>query len=509
MAVPPSQPTPARSASPRRSPPRRAPLALAAPVAAAWAAVVSYVPLALLSIVGSLGSGGTAVGGARFALAAWLLGHGVPITTPTDRITLAPLAVTALAAWRVARAGVHASRAAGGASSRTVRPALSGAAAVALAYAVIGAGAAALARTPAVTVSPLRAATAYGFFGLAAATLGALATSRAARAFLRGMPDMVRAGVRLGLVVAALLVAAGAAMTGAALAARGGEASDMLGSYRAGLVGQAGNHGAVPCVRSEPRRVGGGLPAWPGICRGDRDDGRPWCGGARPVAGGAGAGRSAGRTGDRTVGRTARRATRDRYGRRGPARPPVARPSRCAAELAGTCGRGRPGRSGGRRAHPGGCHSRPPVPSVPEGWPCWGRPAGAPVSSPRWWSASARSWVPPPSAWSAAGANSASGRPRRDARRNADASDCGCAGGGNHEYEDVADAAQGVGDDAHDDRELGPLLGLGRGRCAPAMSPACRRPLTFEALMRAGMARGQNRKIETIDIVMLLSTCCG
>jgi hypothetical protein len=51
---------------------------------------------------------------------------------------------------------------------------------------------------------------------------------------------MVRAGVRLGLVVAALLVAAGAAMTGAALAARSGEASDMLGSYRAGLVGQAG-----------------------------------------------------------------------------------------------------------------------------------------------------------------------------------------------------------------------------------------------------------------------------
>lgn len=240
MAVPPSQPTPARSASPLRPPPRRAPLALAAPVAAVWAAVVSYIPLALLSIVGSLGSGGTAIGGARFALAAWLLGHGVPITTPTDRITLAPLAVSALAAWRVARAGVHASRAVGGPSNRSVRPALSGAAAVALAYAVIGAGAAILARTPAVAVSPLRAATAYGLFGLAAAAVGALATSRAARAFVRRMPVMVRAGVRLGLVVAALLVAAGAAMTGAALAARSGEASDMLGSYRAGLVGQAG-----------------------------------------------------------------------------------------------------------------------------------------------------------------------------------------------------------------------------------------------------------------------------
>jgi MFS family permease len=28
-------------------------------------------------------------------------------------------------------------------------------------------------------------------------------------------------------------------------------------------------------------------------------------------------------------------------------------------------------------------------------------------------------------------------------------------------------------------------------------------------LMMAGIARGQNRKIETMDIVMLLSTCCG
>ena len=42
--------------------------------------------------------------------------------------------------------------------------------------------------------------------------------------------------------------------------------------------------------------------------------------------------------------------------------------------------------------------------------------------------------------------------------------------------------------------------------CAPAKSPCWSSGFTFDALMMAGMASGQNRKIETIDIVMLLST---
>ncbi len=42
--------------------------------------------------------------------------------------------------------------------------------------------------------------------------------------------------------------------------------------------------------------------------------------------------------------------------------------------------------------------------------------------------------------------------------------------------------------------------------CAPATSPTDRSWFTLDALMMAGIASGQNRKIETIDIVMLLST---
>src|SRR4029453_18525084 len=39
--------------------------------------------------------------------------------------------------------------------------------------------------------------------------------------------------------------------------------------------------------------------------------------------------------------------------------------------------------------------------------------------------------------------------------------------------------------------------------CAPATSPCESSVFTLDALMMAGIASGQNRKIETIDIVML------
>ncbi|HWH00230.1 MAG TPA: DUF6350 family protein, partial [Pilimelia sp.] len=92
-------------AAPRR---RRAPLALSAAVAAAWAAAVSYVPVAAaLSLAQLAADGGSVSGAARLALAGWLLAHGVPLDTPAGPVGLAPLGLTAFAAWRLIRAGVH------------------------------------------------------------------------------------------------------------------------------------------------------------------------------------------------------------------------------------------------------------------------------------------------------------------------------------------------------------------------------------------------------------------
>jgi hypothetical protein len=227
-----------RSAAPTGR--RRAPLAVAAAVAAGWAAVTSYGLVVGLAAIGAIGSGGTPAGVARLGLAFWLLGHGVALDTPTDQISLAPLALTAFAAWRVARAGVHASRAVGGHRQRGPGRAIGAAAAVAGAYALLGGGAAALARTSEIAVSPWRAVLTTGLFGLVAAAGGALANSRAARTLLPRVPAAVRAGIRTGVVAAALILAAGALAAGVALAVRGGDAAGMLASYRTGVLGQAG-----------------------------------------------------------------------------------------------------------------------------------------------------------------------------------------------------------------------------------------------------------------------------
>src|SRR5262245_42370070 len=124
-------PVPAASGSDPRSgvrraavPPRRAPLPIAAVVAAGWAAIVSSAVVLALVAIGLLGSDQSGLDVLRTGVAVWLLGHGVPLSTDAGRITLVPLAVTALCAWRLARAGVHAGRAAGAQHSSRVRPAV-------------------------------------------------------------------------------------------------------------------------------------------------------------------------------------------------------------------------------------------------------------------------------------------------------------------------------------------------------------------------------------------------
>src|SRR5690606_34085502 len=92
--------------------PRRAPLPLAAAVAAAWAALVTFLPVAAgVGLLMALEQGSGAGAALRVAAAGWLLGHGVPVRAAAGPVGLAPLALTALAAWRVARAGLHVVRA--------------------------------------------------------------------------------------------------------------------------------------------------------------------------------------------------------------------------------------------------------------------------------------------------------------------------------------------------------------------------------------------------------------
>jgi hypothetical protein len=213
---------------------------VAAAVASAWAAVISYGSVLALAVVATAGSGEGFGGVARFAVGGWLLSHGVPMRVSGDQVTLVPLAFAVLAAWRLTRAGVHTSRAIGGHLSRSVGPAFAAGAAAGVAYGIVGAVVALVSRTQSMAFEPLRAFVTLGCFGTVFAMLGAVRHARAGRALGRRIPLVVRDAVRSGFVAVVLLVAAGAGTAGVALALHGGVAADMLGSYHAGFLGQAG-----------------------------------------------------------------------------------------------------------------------------------------------------------------------------------------------------------------------------------------------------------------------------
>lgn len=227
--------------APERSGRSRAPLPVAAGVAAAGAAVTSYLPVALVLGSAQLSEDAGSVPGAlRAGLAGWLLGHGVPLQTTAGPLGLVPLTLAVFAFWRLCRAGVHASRAVGARGGRSPRQAVAVAVAVGTGYALLGVLAALLVDDAGLRVSPLRAGSTLLFFGTLAALLGAARTTGVAAVVAARAPAVLREGVRTGLVTGLLLLGAGAGAAGLAVVSAGGDAADLIGAYRTGVAGQAG-----------------------------------------------------------------------------------------------------------------------------------------------------------------------------------------------------------------------------------------------------------------------------
>lgn len=236
---------------------RGAPLPLAAAVAATAAAVLSFAPVAavvaLLRMAGGDGFGLAAP--VRVAAAGWLLGHGVPVQAGAGVISVVPLALTALAAWRLSRAGVHVTRALGARGSGSWRRALAASGATAVAYGCLG-----LLLTAAVAgsgwwVEPVRAGVTFAGFGFLAASYGSLRTTGALADVATRVPVVLRQGGVSGAVAGALVLAAGAATAGIAVALDGGAAADTIAAYRTGVPGQAGL--TLVCLAFAPN-----LAAW-------------------------------------------------------------------------------------------------------------------------------------------------------------------------------------------------------------------------------------------------------
>ncbi|SCL39971.1 hypothetical protein GA0070624_6753 [Micromonospora rhizosphaerae] len=246
--APDARPTGRARTAPRVPAPRsgeaprgHAPLVVAAAVAAGWAAVTSWLPVTIVLGLAQLSEDAGSLSGAlRAGLAGWLLGHGVALETSAGPLGLAPLALAALAAWRLTRAGVHVSRAIGARGGRSPRQALTVAVAVGIGYALLGALAALAVGAGGVRASPVRAAVTFAIFGALAALVGALRTTGASGLLARRSPVPLRDGVRTGLVAALLLLGAGAGAAGLSVATGGGDAADMITAYRTGVAGQAG-----------------------------------------------------------------------------------------------------------------------------------------------------------------------------------------------------------------------------------------------------------------------------
>jgi hypothetical protein len=235
--------TPVAASRQRRpSLPGRPPLALAALVATVTAATVTFLPVALVVTLLHLAEGeGLALPGpARIAAAGWLLAHGVPLQVGAGTVGLFPLALTGFAAWRVARAGVHVTRAVGARGSRSWRRAVRAAAAVAVAYGLIGLLVAAMAAGRGWWAEPLAAAATLAGFGFVAAGYGALRTAGVWEMVADRIPPAVRHGLRTGLVATLLVVAAGAVAVGVSVAWSAVAATDTLAAYGTGVAGQAG-----------------------------------------------------------------------------------------------------------------------------------------------------------------------------------------------------------------------------------------------------------------------------
>jgi hypothetical protein len=232
-----SPPAPAPATRTDAAPLGRASVLVAAAATAGWAALVSFVPLLVLVLLGWLlaGGAGAATSALRVAGAAWLLANGVPLHTPIGPYGLVPLALTVFVGWRLVRAGGNTARALG-----DRRAALLGAVGVAAGYGLLAALLALLVSGPGVSVSAPRAFLTAGGLALVCAVFGAAHRSGMLRHIAGQFSPAVRAGLRSGAFAAVTLLGLGAFTAGGSLAWHADRAADTFRAYQAGPVGDIG-----------------------------------------------------------------------------------------------------------------------------------------------------------------------------------------------------------------------------------------------------------------------------
>lgn len=220
----------------RRDGPERSPLAPGV-VAAAWAAGAGLVALGipLLLVWATDSRSGSGAGAATRAVGQlWLLGHGTAMRVPGGTVGVMPLGLALLPLALLHRAGRH------GARSLEVTGLAQAArlvVAIAFPYAVLCAIVAAASATPDVRPAPVQAVLGGLALGALGAGSGVLRETGLLRPALRLLPARARGLLRATAVVLGVLVAAGAAVSGASFVRHAGRASSLAAATDPGVVG--------------------------------------------------------------------------------------------------------------------------------------------------------------------------------------------------------------------------------------------------------------------------------
>lgn len=197
-------------------------LLVALPVVAAWAADPR--------------TGASLADCARTAAQVWSTAHGTASALPDGRFDLAPLGLTLLPLALLARGGRTASLRR---RATSVRAALRAAGTVAVPYAALCAGVAAVSATPVLRPSVTSAALTGLATGLVGAGAGALQPDRLWRAAWTRLGDRSRRTLPAAVVAVSSLLAGGAVLAGGSLLVHAGRATDLATATAPGAVGGA------------------------------------------------------------------------------------------------------------------------------------------------------------------------------------------------------------------------------------------------------------------------------
>ena len=213
--------------------PSLVPVAALGAAAAAALGLLTVTVLVLLTWVSASGAGSTGVEATRAAAAGWLLAHKVPLALPAGTLALPPLGLTLLPVGLLVRWGGWVARTA---HVTTPARALQAGLALAASYSVL-LGLVAGAAAGAVVPSAIGALVAGWLIAALAGGVGVIRGAGLTTRALSWLPEQVRGVAVAGLAGALGVLAAGAVVSGIALAAHGDRALHLVRALDAGVAG--------------------------------------------------------------------------------------------------------------------------------------------------------------------------------------------------------------------------------------------------------------------------------